>query len=294
MDDKELNLLLKEKINQIQVPNDISNSIETIFNEKILKRKNNYLKYVASIIVFLGIIVSVVFLNIKYNENINENTNQNTNQNVSDSVQVDNLYGIIDVTKDENQNTLSFMYDINTKDIKTIFDTLDYDVVIAKVENISYTNFDTKYYTQGGQEYVKEDYVPVRTIADIKIIKSIRGDFKQDENLVVRAEGGILEYNEYMKYWDYYNMEPLDIDRIEKEYNDYINAGKEKVYISEFGKNDIKLEEGKTYMMFIRKMAGNEYFTDLSKNLLREYDVNTGMILNNDTKEYQDINSVLY
>lgn len=294
MDDKELDLLLKEKIKQIEVPNDISNSIETIFNEKILKRKNNYLKYVASIIVFLGIIVSVVFFNIKYNENINENTNQNTNQNVSDSVQVDNLYGIIDVTKDENQNTLSFMYDINTKDIKTIFDTLDYDVVIAKVENISYTNFDTKYYTQGGQEYVKEDYVPVRTIADIKIIKSIRGDFKQDENLVVRAEGGILEYNEYMKYWDYYNMEPLDIDRIEKEYNDYINAGKEKVYISEFGKNDIKLEEGKTYMMFIRKMAGNEYFTDLSKNLLREYDVNTGMILNNDTKEYQDINSVLY
>lgn len=294
MDDKELDLLLKEKIKQIEVPNDISNSIETIFDEKILKRKDNYLKYVASIIVFLGIIVSVVFLNIKYNENINENTNQNTNQNVSDSVQVDNLYGIIDVTKDENQNTLSFMYDIDTKDIKTIFDTLDYYVVIAKVENISYTNFDTKYYTQGGQEYVKEDYVPVRTIVDIKIIKSIRGDFKQDENLVVRAEGGILEYNEYMKYWDYYNMEPLDIDRIEKEYNDYINAGKEKVYISEFGKNDIKLEEGKTYMMFIRKMAGNEYFTNLSKNLLREYDINTDMILNNDTKEYQDINSVLY
>ena len=290
MDDKELNLLLKEKINQIQVPNDISNSIETIFDEKILKRKDNYLKYVASIIVFLGIIVSVVFLNIKYNENINENTNQNVN----DSVQVDNLYGIIDVTKDENQNALSFMYDIDTKDIKTIFDTLSYDVVIAKVESISYTNYDTKYYTQGGQEYVKEDYVPVRTIADIKIIKSIRGDFKQDENLVVRAEGGILEYNEYMKYWDYYNMEPLDIDRIEKEYNDYINAGKEKVYISEFRENDIKLEEGKTYMMFIRKMAGNEYFTNLSKNLLREYDINTDMILNNDTKEYQDINSVLY
>lgn len=290
MDDKELDLLLKEKINQIQVPNDISNSIETIFDEKILKRKDNYLKYVASIIVFLGIIVSVVFLNIKYNENINENTNQNVN----DSVQVDNLYGIIDVTKDENQNTLSFMYDIDTKDIKTIFDTLSYDVVIAKVESISYTNYDTKYYTQGGQEYVKEDYVPVRTIADIKIIKSIRGDFKQDEKLVVRAEGGILEYNEYMKYWDYYNMEPLDIDRIEKEYNYYINAGKEKVYISEFRKNDIKLEEGKTYMMFIRKMARNEYFTNLSKNLLREYDVNTDMILNNDTKEYQDINSVLY
>ena len=290
MDDKELDLLLKEKIKQIEVPNDISNSIETIFNEKILKRKDNYLKYVASIIVFLGIIVSVVFLNIKYNENINENTNQNVN----DSVQVDNLYGIIDVTKDENQNALSFMYDIDTKDIKTIFDTLSYDVVIAKVESISYTNYDTKYYTQGGQEYVKEDYVPVRTIADIKIIKSIRGDFKQDEKLVVRAEGGILEYNEYMKYWDYYNMEPLDIDRIEKEYNYYINAGKEKVYISEFRKNDIKLEEGKTYMMFIRKMARNEYFTNLSKNLLREYDVNTGMILNNDTKEYQDINSVLY
>ena len=47
-------------------------------------------------------------------------------------------------------------------------------------------------------------------------------------------------------------------------------------------------------MMFIRKMAGNEYFTNLSKNLLREYDINTDMILNNDTKEYQDINSVLY
>ena len=57
-------------------------------------------------------------------------------------------------------------------------------MVIAKVESISYTNYDTKYYTQGGQEFVKEDYVPVRTIANVKIIKNIRGDFKVDETLL--------------------------------------------------------------------------------------------------------------
>lgn len=286
MSDNELDLLLKEKINQIRVPKKVDKDIKSVMYKKILNRKNNYLKYVASIVIFLVVILSVIFVNIKYNK-------LNTDENVNNDVQVDNLYGVINVNK-ENNNALSYRYDIDTTDLKIIFSSLDYDVVIAKVESISYTNYDTKYYTQGGQEYVKEDYVPVRTIADIKIIKSIRGDFKQDEKLVVRAEGGILEYNEYMKYWDYYNMEPLDIDRIEKEYNYYINAGKEKVYISEFRKNDIKLKEGKTYMMFIRKMARNEYFTNLSKNLLREYDENTGMILNNDTKEYQDINSVLY
>lgn len=286
MSDNELDLLLKEKINQIRVPKKVDKDIKSVMYKKILNRKNNYLKYVASIVIFLVVILSVIFVNIKYNK-------LNTDENVNNDVQVDNLYGVINVNK-ENNNALSYRYDIDTTDLKTIFSSLDYDVVIAKVESISYTNYDTKYYTQGGQDFVKEDYVPVRTIANVKIIKNIRGDFKVDETLTVKANGGILEYNQYMRYWDYYNMRPLDIDRIEKEYTDYINAGKEKVYISEFGENDIRLEEGKTYMMFIRKMAENEYFTNLSKNLLREYDENTGMILNNDTKEYQDINSVLY
>ena len=286
MSDNELDLLLKEKINQIRVPKKVDKDIKSVMYKKILNRKNNYLKYVASIVIFLVVILSVIFVNIKYNK-------LNTDENVNNDVQVDNLYGVINVNK-ENNNALSYRYDIDTTDLKTIFSSLDYDVLIAKVESISYTNYDTKYYTQGGQEYIKEDYVPVRTIANVKIIKNIRGDFKVDETLTVKANGGILEYNQYMRYWDYYNMRPLDIDRIEKEYTDYINAGKEEVYISEFGENDIRLEEGKTYMMFIRKMAENEYFTNLSKNLLREYDENTGMILNNDTKEYQDINSVLY
>lgn len=286
MSDNELDLLLKEKIDQIQVPKKLDKDIKSVIYKKILNRRNNYLKYVASIVIFLVVILSVIFVNIKYNK-------LNTDENVNNDVQVDNLYGVINVNK-ENNNALSYRYDIDTTDLKTIFESLDYDVVIAKVESISYTNYDTKYYTQGGQEYIKEDYVPVRTIANVKIIKNIRGDFKVDETLTVKANGGILEYNQYMRYWNYYNMKPLDIDRIEKEYTDYINAGKEEVYISEFGENDIRLEEGKTYMMFIRKMAGNEYFTNLSKNLLREYDENTGMILNNDTKEYQDINSVLY
>lgn len=286
MSDNELDLLLKEKINQVRVPKKVDKDIKSVMYKKILNRKNNYLKYVASIVIFLVVILSVIFVNIKYNK-------LNTDENVNNDVQVDNLYGVINVNK-ENNNALSYRYDIDTTDLKTIFSSLDYDVVIAKVESISYTNYDTKYYTQGGQDFVKEDYVPVRTIANVKIIKNIRGDFKVDETFTVKANGGILEYNQYMRYWDYYNMRPLDIDRIEKEYTDYINAGKEKVYISEFGENDIRLEEGKTYMMFIRKMAENEYFTNLSKNLLREYDENTGMILNNDTKEYQDINSVLY
>lgn len=286
MSDNELDLLLKEKINQIRVPKKVDKDIKSVMYKKILNRKNNYLKYVASIVIFLVVILSVIFVNIKYNK-------LNTDENVNNDVQVDNLYGVINVNK-ENNNALSYRYDIDTTDLKTIFSSLDYDVVIAKVESISYTNYDTKYYTQGGQDFVKEDYVPVRTIANVKIIKNIRGDFKVDETFTVKANGGILEYNQYMRYWNYYNMKPLDIDRIEKEYTDYINAGKEEVYISEFGENDIRLEEGKTYMMFIRKMAENEYFTNLSKNLLREYDENTGMILNNDTKEYQDINSVLY
>ena len=286
MSDNELDLLLKEKINQVRVPKKVDKDIKSVMYKKILNRKNNYLKYVASIVIFLVVILSVIFVNIKYNK-------LNTDENVNNDVQVDNLYGVINVNK-ENNNALSYRYDIDTTDLKTIFSSLDYDVLIAKVESISYTNYDTKYYTQGGQDFVKEDYVPVRTIANVKIIKNIRGDFKVDETFTVKANGGILEYNQYMRYWNYYNMKPLDIDRIEKEYTDYINAGKEKVYISEFGENDIRLEEGKTYMMFIRKMAENEYFTNLSKNLLREYDENTGMILNNDTKEYQDINSVLY
>lgn len=148
MSDNELDLLLKEKINQIRVPKKVDKDIKSVMYKKILNRKNNYLKYVASIVIFLVVILSVIFVNIKYNK-------LNTDENVNNDVQVDNLYGVINVNK-ENNNALSYRYDIDTTDLKTIFSSLDYDVLIAKVESISYTNYDTKYYTQGGQDFVKK------------------------------------------------------------------------------------------------------------------------------------------
>ena len=100
MSDNELDLLLKEKINQIRVPKKVDKDIKSVMYKKILNRKNNYLKYVASIVIFLVIILSVIFVNIKYNK-------LNINENVNNDVQVDNLYGVIYVNK-ENNNALSY------------------------------------------------------------------------------------------------------------------------------------------------------------------------------------------
>ena len=74
MSDNELDLLLKEKINQIRVPKKVDKDIKSVMYKKILNRKNNYLKYVASIVIFLVVILSVIFVNIKYNKlNTDEN-----------------------------------------------------------------------------------------------------------------------------------------------------------------------------------------------------------------------------
>lgn len=290
MNDKELDSFLKKKINEIQVPKELDVNVYNAINmqkskqNKINKKSNIYLKFAVCLILIVVISISLITINKT------SSTNDDINNN-----QINNSYAIIDVNLNENLNASSYLYDLDVDDIKSIFKNLNYNVVIAKVNNINYTNYDLVYYSDSNNGYYsKEEYVPVRTLADVEVIKSIKGDLNVGDNITVKAKGGILEYNEYMKYWNNTNIENPNLATITSQYNQYVRDGKSKVYISEFGKDDIKLEEGKMYLMFIMKMIWGEYWTESTGNLLREYDDNTNMLLNNTTKEYEKLETILY
>ena len=64
-------------------------------------------------------------------------------------------------------------------------------------------------------------------------------------------------------------------------------------YIKDIRVGDIEIEEGKTYLMFINYDPYNERYEIFGDQYgLREYDVNTKMVLNNDTGEYETIESL--
>lgn len=289
MNDKELDSFLKKKINEIQVPKELDINVYNVINmqkskrNKIKKKSNIYLKFAVCLILIVVISISLITINKT------SSTNDDINNN-----QINNSYAIIDVNSNENLNTSLYLYAFDVDDIKSIFKKLNYNVVIAKVNNINYINYDLVYHNDNNGYYSKEEYVAVRTLADVEVIKSIKGDLNVGDSITVKAKGGILEYSEYMKYWNNTNIENPNLATITSQYNQYVRDGKSKVYISEFGKDDIKLEEGKMYLMFIMKRIWGEYWTESTGNLLREYDENTEMLLNNTTKEYEKLETVLY
>ena len=153
------------------------------------------------------------------------------------------------------------------------------DIVIAKVSKIDGgTNYN---------EYFKM-YSSVNTIGEIEIEKSIKGELKEGQIVPFIRLGGIVETSEYVKGLNEKRKRLLEEaeQKGEETMLDY-------KYVKEIKSGDIEIEEGKTYLMFICYDPYNERYEIFGDQYgLREYDENTNSVLNNDTNEYEKIESL--
>lgn len=290
MTDKELDEVIIRNINQIEIPFEINvDEIISVAESKKKRRKIKAISIITCVMLILVVTFSIMLNSKKEESNIEMNAHDKKIQEVvEEEPQTKENYGIINVKV--NTTACYYIPDIKDmyyrcRDVNHEYSTY-YSTVIAKVENVTYTNYDK----DDSKSY---DYTFLRTIANIKIMKTLSGNLKEGEEIIIRANGGMLEYNEYMKYWERWNKSSLDLEVYEQKYNEYIQEGKTKVYVSEYKEFEKELEEGKTYLMFVLKRNWGDYWIENVYSLLREYNEIDNTVLNNKTGEYENLDLVL-
>ena len=148
----------------------------------------------------------------------------------------------------KNKMDLDMIEDISKKEIRR---KLSDNIVIAKVSKINGArNVDPK----TGEETL------IMTEGELEILDVLKGDIK-DKNIKFRRVGGRMNYAEYLK------GSPIKREKLKNnpEMDIYSKEEKEKMMIEECANEDIKLEEGKTYLMYLK------YNKELGTNLVKFY-----------------------
>ena len=148
----------------------------------------------------------------------------------------------------KNKMDFDMIEDISKKEIRR---KLSDNIVIAKVSKINGArNVDPK----TGEETL------IMTEGELEILDVLKGDIK-DKNIKFRRVGGKMNYAEYLK------VSPIKREKLKNnpEMDIYSKEEKEKMMIEECANEDIKLEEGKTYLMYLK------YNKELGTNLVKFY-----------------------
>ena len=152
----------------------------------------------------------------------------------------------------KNKMDFDMIEDISKKEIRR---KLSDNIVIAKVSKINGArNVDPK----TGEETL------IMTEGELEILDVLKGDIK-DKNIKFRRVGGKMNYAEYLK------GSPIKREKLKNnpEMDIYSKEEKEKMMIEECANEDIKLEEGKTYLMYLK------YNKELGTNLVKFYQYGT-------------------
>ena len=225
-----------------------------------MKGNNKYI-YICLAVVILAIVgyVAIYKLDILKNKNNDkemtkievEKTEISTNDELLNDPNV--KYGK-EETGEILKNKMDFdmIEDISKKEIRR---KLSDNIVIAKVSKINGArNVDPK----TGEETL------IMTEGELEILDVLKGDIK-DKNIKFRRVGGKMNYAEYLK------GSPIKREKLKNnpEMDIYSKEEKEKMMIEECANEDIKLEEGKTYLMYLK------YNKELGTNLVKFYQYGT-------------------
>ena len=225
-----------------------------------MKGNNKYI-YICLAVVILAIVgyVAIYKLDILKNKNNDKETTKiegakteiSTNDELLNDPNV--KYGK-EETGEILKNKMDFdmIEDISKKEIRR---KLSDNIVIAKVSKINGArNVDPK----TGEETL------IMTEGELEILDVLKGDIK-DKNIKFRRVGGKMNYAEYLK------GSPIKREKLKNnpEMDIYSKEEKEKMMIEECANEDIKLEEGKTYLMYLK------YNKELGTNLVKFYQYGT-------------------
>lgn len=249
--------------------NDITDIISSA-NKRKKKKIYYYMFAISSCACLIVVFCICIFANINVSEDVNIIANVQEDNMEKSYINKDDIFNV------EYSMLLSSTVDIT--DINVLKEMAE-DIVIAKVSKID-----------GGinyNEYFKM-YSSVNTIGEIEIEKSIKGGLKEGQIVPFIRLGGIIETSEYVKGLNEKRKRLLEEaeQKGEETMLDY-------KYVKEIKSGDIEIEEGKTYLMFICYDPYNERYEIFGDQYgLREYDENTSSVLNNDTNEYEKIESL--
>lgn len=176
----------------------------------------------------------------------------------------------------KNKMDLDMIEDISKKEIRR---KLSDNIVIAKVSKINGArNVDPK----TGEETL------IMTEGELEILDVLKGDIK-DKNIKFRRVGGRMNYAEYLK------GSPIKREKLKNnpEMDIYSKEEKNKMYIEEYKDGDIKLEEGKTYLIYMNfDKEENSYLVDLFEYGARELEPIQKNTLQKALSNYKTTNKV--
>ena len=219
-------------------------------------KKYIYICLVVAIIAILGYVV-IDKINVLNKENVKKvevaKTEVGSNDELLNSPNVNKL-------KEDNKKTIKselefdMLDDISKKDIRK---KLSDNIVIAKVTKIAgASNVNPK----NGEETL------IRTQGELEILKVLNGDIKENKINFYRM-GGTMNYEEYLK------GSPIRREKIKNnpELDIYSKEERSSIMTEEYTAGDIKLEEGKTYLMYLKyNKEFKRYFVEFYQYGTRE------------------------
>lgn len=209
--------------------------------------------------------------------------NSTDNSNVNEEKVYKNAY--LDYEDIEEIYTNADLVGINIEDSSEIYKAAKY-IVIATVESID---------GGGNKNLITGEYVYPYTYGTIFIDKVYKGDIEEGSTLNYIRSGGIISYQ------DWYDS----LSQAKKDKHDYLSKGVNPKYVKSMFNDDIDIEPGKTYLMYMEdanSRSNNEYMIAAWQAGLREVSGLESMtsdgysslkVLNNYTGEYESLDDVL-
>lgn len=163
-------------------------------------------------------------------------------------------------------------------------------------EYIAIIHVDKIYPATTYREYTDE-YIMPYTPGEATVLKALKGTFETDKISFTRL-GGKVSYYEYEK-----SLYPSEREKFGSFFSE---EDKEKLYINSKFKNDIDIENNKTYLVYMNRSDDfhqkNEYNIEAFEYGLREVNfensnenlnLSTLKVKNNNTHEYEKIEKVV-
>ena len=155
-------------------------------------------------------------------------------------------------------------------------------IVIGKVTNLDEaTNYNPK----------TQKYSKARTPGNLEILEVLKSDgSKLLKSIDFLDVGGTLRYNEYEKSL-------LPAQKAKREYlmqQNGISTKRNNIYVKQSVENQLDLEEGKTYIMYLKYDENFEKYMVVNQPYgVKEYNTNTKQILNHVTNTIENINEMM-
>lgn len=222
-------------------------------------RENNKVKLYIFSSVCICVVLTLIFIKMATLKN-SDNDSNITNNNVAENVE----------KSAENLPIANEKLNIST-DIASISSFKPEIIAVVKVNKIiSYTNYSEKY---------NQYSLPI-TKAEIENVKLLKGN--NFDKLIMNKLGGIVSILDYEK----------SMSERQKENSIYRNMTEEEkknTYIeitTSLSLSMADIMEGKLYLVALRK---DDYYGDYNTYVFYEYDIDSGKIINKNTKEKEDI-----